>query len=92
MIGVATQLAAHRNRWRGRAILAVQPAEEIGGGATAMIDDGLFERFGTPDVGVGAARHPCPRRVGAVQVRGGHDCERRVEDRDARSWRSRLSA
>jgi amidohydrolase len=50
MIGVATQLATHRDLWHGKVILAIQPAEEIGGGATAMIDDGLFDRFGTPDV------------------------------------------
>ena len=69
MIGVATQLAAHRDLWRGRVILAVQPAEEIGGGATAMIDDGLFERFGTPDVALG--QHVAPAPAGWVLFRPG---------------------
>ena len=69
MIGVATQLAAHRGAWRGRVILVVQPAEEIGGGATAMIDDGLFERFGTPDVALG--QHVTPAPAGWVLFRPG---------------------
>ena len=29
MIGVATQLATHRDLWRGKVILAIQPAEEV---------------------------------------------------------------
>ena len=69
MIGVATQLAKHRDLWRGKVILAVQPAEEIGGGATAMIDDGLFERFGTPDVALG--QHVTPAPAGWVLFRPG---------------------
>ncbi len=69
MIGVATQLATHRHLWRGRVILAIQPAEEIGGGATAMIDDGLFERFGTPDVALG--QHVTPAPAGWVLFRPG---------------------
>ncbi|HAN34669.1 MAG: amidohydrolase [Ilumatobacteraceae bacterium] len=69
LIGVATLLATHRDAWRGRVILAVQPAEEIGGGATAMIDDGLFERFGTPDVALG--QHVAPAPAGWVLFRPG---------------------
>jgi amidohydrolase len=69
MIGVATQLATHRDGWRGRVMLTIQPAEEIGGGATAMIDDGLFERFGTPDVALG--QHVTPAPAGWVLFRPG---------------------
>lgn len=69
MIGVATQLATHRDLWHGKVILAIQPAEEIGGGATAMIDDGLFERFGTPDVALG--QHVTPAPAGWVLFRPG---------------------
>jgi amidohydrolase len=69
MIGVATQLATHRDLWRGKVILTIQPAEEIGGGATAMIDDGLFERFGTPDVALG--QHVTPAPAGWVLFRPG---------------------
>jgi amidohydrolase len=69
LIGVATQLVKHRDAWQGKVILAVQPAEEIGGGATAMIDDGLFERFGTPDVALG--QHVTPAPAGWVLFRPG---------------------
>lgn len=49
LIGVARYLSSHRESWKGKLILIGQPAEERGAGARAMLDDGLFERFGTPD-------------------------------------------
>ena len=69
MIGVATQLARHRDDWKGRVLLVVQPAEEIGGGAAAMMDDGLFERFGMPDVALG--QHVAPAPAGWLITRPG---------------------
>jgi amidohydrolase len=62
-------LAAHQDQWRGRLLLVVQPAEEIGTGADAMIDDGLFERFGTPTVALG--QHVVPSPAGTVLHRSG---------------------
>lgn len=44
LLGAARYLAATRN-FNGRVVLIFQPAEEGLGGAQAMIDDGLFERF-----------------------------------------------
>jgi amidohydrolase len=44
LIGAARYLAATRN-FTGEVALVFQPAEEGLGGAKAMIDDGLFERF-----------------------------------------------
>lgn len=35
--------------WQGTVILVGQPAEEVGSGARAMLRDGLYRRFGTPD-------------------------------------------
>jgi hippurate hydrolase len=46
-------MAAHRDRWRGTLMLVGQPAEESGGGATAMLKDGLFTRFAKPDFVIG---------------------------------------
>jgi amidohydrolase len=69
MIGAATILAADRDSWSGTALLVVQPAEEIGAGAAAMIDDGLFERFGTPDVALG--QHVVPFPAGQLLYRAG---------------------
>lgn len=49
LIGTATILAELREAWRGKLLIVAQPAEEIGVGARAMIDDGIFTRFGKPD-------------------------------------------
>ena len=62
LIGVARYLASHRNEWSGTLMLVAQPAEELGAGARAMLDDGLFRRFPRPDYAVAlhvAADVPC---------------------------------
>jgi amidohydrolase len=48
-IGTARELAAHKSEWRGTLVMIAQPAEEIGLGAMAMLNDGLFTRFPKPD-------------------------------------------
>ena len=49
MVGTARRLAATRDRWSGTVMFVGQPAEERIGGAKAMLEDGLYERFGVPD-------------------------------------------
>src|SRR3546814_761150 len=44
LLGAARYLAETRN-FNGKVVLIFQPAEEGLGGAQAMLDDGLFERF-----------------------------------------------
>lgn len=48
-VGVVRYLCAHRDRWSGTLLVVFQPAEERGGGARAMLDDGLFTKFPRPD-------------------------------------------
>lgn len=47
-VGTARRLAAIRDQWSGTLVMIAQPAEEIGAGAKAMIDDGLYKRFPRP--------------------------------------------
>lgn len=48
-LATAQQLAARKDQWSGTLVMILQPAEEIGSGAKAMLDDGLFTRFPKPD-------------------------------------------
>ncbi|HEX4240722.1 MAG TPA: amidohydrolase [Steroidobacteraceae bacterium] len=52
LIGTARALAAERAGWRGTVMLIGQPSEETIDGAKAMIADGLYEKFGRPDMAV----------------------------------------
>ena len=49
LIGTAQNLIKMRGDWSGTLVLNLQPAEERGSGARAMIRDGIFERFPRPD-------------------------------------------
>lgn len=49
MVGTARWLDRNKERWSGTVMFVGQPAEERIGGAKAMIEDGLYERFGVPD-------------------------------------------
>ena len=65
LIGAATLLARAKSRWRGTLVLIAQPAEELGGGASRMIRDGLLTRFPRPDFAI--ALHDNPH-IAAGQV------------------------
>ncbi|MFD0687479.1 amidohydrolase [Actinomadura fibrosa] len=69
LLGAAAVLAADRSAWRGTAMLVFQPAEEVGRGARAMVDDGLYERFGRPAVVLG--QHVAPVPAGFLGLRRG---------------------
>jgi hippurate hydrolase len=51
-IGTARRLAAMKGQWSGTLVMIGQPAEEIGRGARAMLDDGLYTRFPKPQFAV----------------------------------------
>ncbi|MFC4001007.1 amidohydrolase [Prauserella oleivorans] len=67
LCGAASLLAEVRASWSGTLVAVFQPAEEVGRGARAMIDDGLFDRVGTPDVVFG--QHVTPAPAGWVLTR-----------------------
>ena len=51
-IGAAQQLVDHKDQWSGTLVMILQPAEELGLGALAMLEDGLYERFPKPDYAI----------------------------------------
>jgi amidohydrolase len=53
LVGTAKLLMDNRDKWSGKVMLVGQPAEEIINGAKAMLEDGLYERFGVPDYAIG---------------------------------------
>jgi amidohydrolase len=69
LVGAADALSRDRSTWAGTLVLVFQPAEEVGRGATAMIEDGLFERFGRPDIVLG--QHVAPLPAGFLALRPG---------------------
>ncbi|WP_046904712.1 amidohydrolase [Croceibacterium atlanticum] len=60
-IGAAQLLSGNRENWQGTLVMIAQPAEEIGQGARAMLEDGLYQRFPRPDYALAfhnAAQYP----------------------------------
>ncbi len=49
LVGTARFMASNKSDWSGTLMLIGQPAEERGPGATAMMDDKLWQRFTQPD-------------------------------------------
>jgi len=56
--GTARRMALDRSGWHGTLMLIGQPAEEVGGGAQAMLEDGLFTRFPKPDYALSVHDEP----------------------------------
>jgi amidohydrolase len=69
LLGAAELLAAARESWRGSLAVVFQPAEEFGGGAQAMVDDGLFDLVREPEVVLG--QHVAPAPAGLLLHRAG---------------------
>src|SRR5262249_61132238 len=69
LLGAAAERAHDTSSWGGTLLCVFQPAEETGEGARAMIEDGLFDRFGVPDVVLG--QHVSPIPAGLLGLRPG---------------------
>ncbi|MFI0907206.1 amidohydrolase [Streptomyces sioyaensis] len=66
LLGAADLLAAGRDHWSGTLIALFQPAEEVGGGARAMIDAGLYSTGLIPTPEVVLAQHVAPLAAGLI--------------------------
>jgi hippurate hydrolase len=71
LIGTLRFLKDHRDAWRGTLVAIFQPAEERGGGAEAMLKDGLFRRFPRPDYAL-ALHVAADRQTGRIATRPGY--------------------
>ncbi|REJ05690.1 amidohydrolase [Microbacterium bovistercoris] len=69
MIGAVERLVASRDQWHGTLVVVIQPAEEYGQGARAMLDDGALDRFPRPDIVLG--QHVTPLPAGTIGLRPG---------------------
>lgn len=69
LLGAAELFARATDHWRGTVITLFQPAEEVGGGARGMVDDGLADLVGPVDVAL--AQHVFPAPAGQVRTRTG---------------------
>jgi hippurate hydrolase len=70
LIGVGRALAQMRSQWHGTLMLIGQPSEETIDGARAMLDDRLYERFGTPAYAI-ALHDSSQRAAGTVSLTTG---------------------
>lgn len=66
MLGVAKIMVAMKSQWKGTLVFLAQPAEELGMGADAMVNDKMYERgVPLPDYLFGMHTKPLP--VGVVE-------------------------
>ena len=69
LLGAAELLAKARKSWIGTFIALFQPAEEVAGGAQAMVNDGLRERIPKPDVAF--SQHVLAHAAGTIGTQVG---------------------
>lgn len=67
--GTASALISMKDSWKGTLMFVAQPAEEEITGASAMIQDGIFKKFGKPDYAF--ALHTSPMEYGLVSFKPG---------------------
>lgn len=70
-IGTLRNLAAMKGQWHGTLIMIAQPAEEVGVGAGAMLDAGLFTKFPKPSVAI-AFHDSASLPAGTIGMRPGY--------------------
>lgn len=71
MLSAAQYMATHQNLWKGTLIMLGQPAEELGDGANAMVDDGLYQKYALPEPDYLFGMHSMPFPTGTVVAASG---------------------
>jgi amidohydrolase len=80
LIGTARALGKLKDKWHGTIIFIGQPAEEMVGGARAMLHAGLYDRFGKPDYAV-ALHDDAEIEAGKIGITEGY-CSAHVDSVD----------
>merc|ERR1711925_20971 len=70
-VGTMRNLVAMKAEWSGTLVMIAQPAEEVGKGARAMLDDGLYTRFPKPTVAL-AFHDSASLPAGTIGVHSGY--------------------
>jgi hippurate hydrolase len=70
-VGTARRLVAMKDQWAGTLVMILQPGEETGEGAKAMLDDGLFTRFPKPSTAL-AFHDAAAIPAGVIGITPGH--------------------
>ena len=71
-IGAAQLLAERKDEWQGTLVMVLQPAEELGLGALAMLEDGLYTRFPKPDYALAFHDAAAPMPAGTIGYTSGY--------------------
>ena len=71
-IGAAQLLVDHKDKWQGTLVMVLQPAEEIGLGALAMLEDGLYSDFPKPDYALAFHDAAAPAPAGTIGYTPGY--------------------
>ncbi len=71
-IGAAQLLAERKDEWQGTLVMILQPAEELGLGALAMLEDGLYTRFPKPDYAIAFHDAAAPAPAGTIGFTPGY--------------------
>lgn len=69
LLGAVERFATSTDDWSGTLVAVFQPAEEHGGGADVMVQDGLYSRVPAPDIVLG--QHVTPFPAGMVGAHPG---------------------
>jgi len=72
-IGTARTLQKLKDQWSGTVLFIGQPAEETVGGARAMLNAGLYNRFGKPNYALGL-HDDAEIETGKIAVTEGYAC------------------
>jgi amidohydrolase len=70
LLGMAREMVALKALWHGTLMLIGQPSEETIDGARAMLADGLYQKFGTPDFVV-SEHDDSTNAAGSIALKGG---------------------